>query len=110
MKNNLKPAPPEHLSERARAWWDDVVNGYALEPHHVHLLRLACEALDRAEQARQLLEKDGLTVATAAGSVKEHPAAAVEREAARTFMRLVRELGINVGEARPAGRPLGDKV
>jgi hypothetical protein len=56
-----KPKPPDHLSPAAAAWWSTVCRDYQLEPHHLHLLRLACDALDRAEQAREVLQRDGIT-------------------------------------------------
>jgi len=38
-----------------------VVGDYDLEPHHVRLLTLAAEAWDRGQQAREVLDRDGLT-------------------------------------------------
>src|SRR5262249_27765853 len=52
------PAAPTHLSAARKSLWRTVVDGYELEPHHRELLRLALEALDRAEQARKLLDRD----------------------------------------------------
>ena len=37
-----------------------VVRDWRLEPHHVRLLRLACEAWDRCAAAREGIERDGL--------------------------------------------------
>lgn len=40
---------PKHLSADRRKLWQSIVASHELEPHHLELLRLACEALDRAE-------------------------------------------------------------
>ena len=53
------PQPPDHLSADAAAWWREVLRDYSLEPHHVRLLQLACEAWDRARQAQAELTAHG---------------------------------------------------
>ena len=53
--------PPKHLSAAMRSWWQSVTKSFALEPHHLLLLERACCAWDRAEQAREILARDGLT-------------------------------------------------
>jgi P27 family predicted phage terminase small subunit len=77
------------------AWWRHVMATYVLEQHHVHLLQLACEAFDEAQQARAVLAKEGMTVANASGGIRSHPAIAVERDARLAFARLVRELDLD---------------
>lgn len=105
MADNAKKTPPEHLSDASRSWWASVVEEYELEPHHVHLLTLAAEARDRAEQARRLIEADGLIVATTTGGTKTHPAVAVERDSRIAFARLVRELDLDADAPEDRSRP-----
>ena len=41
-------APP-HLTPETADWWRSVQSDYDLEPHHVRLLTLACEAFGLPE-------------------------------------------------------------
>ena len=61
------PPAPRHLKKATKLWWASVVEDYALEPHHLHLLQAAGEAWDRYQQARMILSRDGLTTRTANG-------------------------------------------
>ena len=83
---------------------------YELDGHHVHLLRLLCEALDRCAQARELLDRDGLLIEGRFGA-KAHPCVGIEREAAdsRRPGCFVRKLNLDgdVVAAPEPGRPLG---
>lgn len=87
--------PPRHLSRTAKAWWATVNAEFELLPHHAHILSLAAQALDRCEQARQILKRDGLIISTADGSMKAHPAVAIERDARTAFVRICRELRLD---------------
>ena len=95
-------APPRHLSPASRAFWRSVVSEYVLEVHHLELLKLACQALDRCTEARAILAAEGLTIEGRFGA-KAHPAAAIERDAAVRAARLLRELGLDL--APSASRP-----
>ena len=100
------PQPPDHLSADAKEWWHEVVRDFALEPHHLRLLRAACEAWDRMQQARQALaDHGGLTFTDERGVIRAHPAVAMERDARTAFARLVRELDLNTGAPAEAPRP-----
>ena len=55
------PEPPAHLTPEAADWWRTAVRDYELEDHHLRLLRLACEAWDRCQQAREARQEHGLT-------------------------------------------------
>jgi len=81
-----------------------VAADYALEEHHERLLTLACEAFDRATEAREALERDGAFYIDRFGTPKAHPAVAVERDARLAFARLVRELRLD-DEPAPDARP-----
>jgi len=93
---------PRHLSPAQRSFWRSVVSEYQLESHHYELLKLVCQALDRAEEARAILAAEGLTIEGRFGA-RAHPAAAIERDAAVRAARLLRELGLDL--APPASRP-----
>lgn len=53
--------PPKHLKKATKEWFLHVIESYDLEQHHVRILTLACQAWDRGEQARELLDEHGLT-------------------------------------------------
>ncbi len=102
--NHREPAPA-HLSGRSREFWVQVVEMYALdEPPARALLQLACEALDRVDEARAVLARDGLTVLDKYGQCKPHPAVSIERQSSIAAARFLRELRVvdPVPEPRPA--------
>ena len=97
--------PPPGLKTETRKWWTEVVSTWDLDIHHLKLLEAACRELDRAEEARLAIRKDGgVLVKDRFGQLKEHAARKVEREARITFARLVREMGLDVAGAT-APRP-----
>ena len=99
------PDPPAHLKPETAEWWRSVLTDYELEDHHVRLLRLACESWDRCQQAREEIDRDGLTIKTGDGGLKAHPAVAIERDARLAFARLVRELDFDAGAPSESRRP-----
>lgn len=96
---------PKHLERATRRWWSSVVRSFELDLHHVKLLTLCCEAFDRAAQAREAIERDGPFVRDRFDQLRAHPACAVERDAAATFARLLRELDLDTEQAPEAARP-----
>ncbi|MDP8958285.1 MAG: hypothetical protein M3N51_03585, partial [Actinomycetota bacterium] len=74
-------APPGHLSESSKRFWRATVRQYELERHHLHLLAGALEAWDRAQEARKLLDEEGIVVQDRFGQPKAHPAVRIERDA-----------------------------
>ena len=97
--------PPAHLAPETADWWCAVLGDYELEAHHLRLLRLACEAWDRCQQAREILDRDGLTVPTGDGGLKAHPAIGIERDARTAFARLLRELDLDAEPPPDRARP-----
>lgn len=95
------PEAPDHLGPKTREWWDDLVEEYALESHHLRLLEAACTAWDRAEKARDLVEAEGEIYEDRFGQPKEHPAVGIERKARNEFRLLLRELQLDAAEEPP---------
>jgi len=91
------PRPPAHLKPATRAWFTKVATAYELEAHHIDLLVLAAEARDRAELARQSLERHGLTFVDDKGRPKSRPEVQIVSAAAITYARLIRELRLDSG-------------
>jgi phage terminase small subunit len=99
------PTAPAHLASPTRAWWRAVVEAYALEPHHLRLLQLAGESWDRCQQARAVLDREGLTYDNA-GRPATRPEIAIERDSRLAFARIVRELDLDTdGLATERTRP-----
>jgi phage terminase small subunit len=96
--------PPTHLRSSTKRWWRSVVSGWQLDDHHLHLLKLACEALDRAEQAREEIEKGGAVVKDRFNQLCPSPWVAIERDSRLAFARLLRELDLD-GEPMQESRP-----
>ena len=71
MENSLKA--PSHLRPATKKWFKSVLADYELEGHHTRLLTLAAEALDQAQTAREVLDKDGQTFVDRFGQPKERP-------------------------------------
>ena len=86
--------PPAYLSERAKSFWRETVATWVMDDAAaLTLLELACVALGRADQGRELLEAEGLVVVDRYQQVKPHPACSVRAGvAALAFARLLREL------------------
>ena len=91
-----KPKAPRHLRAPTRRWFAGVLENFALEPHHVRLLTLACEAWDRCQEARGAIAKHGMIYEDRFGSPRLRPELGVERDSRAAFARLLRELGLDV--------------
>lgn len=106
MTDSNLPKPPDHLSPEAAQWWRDTLTEYALEPHHLRLLQGACEAWDRMQQARKAIaDHGGLTFTDERGTIRAHPAVAMERDARVALARLIRELDLDGGTPGEGKRP-----
>ena len=96
MTKPLPTSPPAHLSPAMRAWWKQVTTDYELSPHHLHMLRLCCEALDACESARAALVEHGVTHTDRHGLVRLRPEVALQRDSRLAAVRIIRELDLDV--------------
>jgi hypothetical protein len=82
------PEPPAGLSEASANIWRMFVGRCRSAGRRV-MLEQALRALDRAEQAAELVRRDGLVKTTAStGAVHVHPAAKIERESRQLFVKI----------------------
>ncbi len=96
---------PAHLRPATRKWLREVLADFDLESHHFRVLLQTAQAWDRAEQARELLVTDGLTVVDRYGTPKAHPCVAIERDSRTAFFRGLRELALDGVDSPGAPRP-----
>src|SRR5690606_7581096 len=102
-RNKRTPAP-RHLSKSSKALWSRLVAEFELDTHHLELLRLALEALDRCEDARKALALNGSTYMDRFDAPRARPEVAIERDSRLAAARLFRELGLDAALAE-APRP-----
>jgi phage terminase small subunit len=81
------------------------VGEFVLESHHLHLLVLACEALDRAAQAREAIAEHGPVFVDRYGQPRARPEVQIERDSRIAFARLLRELALDVEGPSESPRP-----
>ena len=95
------PEPPLHLSSSSQQLWRLTIQRYELAEHHLRLLQLLCEAWDRAQAAREQIEREGLTLPGREGGMRPHPCVGIERDARLAVARLIRELDLDSEPPRP---------
>jgi hypothetical protein len=86
-----------------------LVRTYGDTPDTRALAELAVEAWDRRLEARALVARDGLVLETAQGRVR-HPALAVERDAAVTYLATLRALRAPRARSKPGRPPIGEQL
>jgi phage terminase small subunit len=87
------PHPPPHLNATGARFWESFASDWALEDtDDLELLRLACEALDRATQARKALRREGLTYVDRFGAPHSRPEVAIERQARTSAAAIVKQI------------------
>ena len=90
------PTAPLTLSPTAQATYDEIASQWELSPPVRVLLRIACEAMTKAEQADAITAAEGMTIGDNKGAAKPHPAALLARDyraqAATTLQRILSNL------------------
>jgi phage terminase small subunit len=85
------PRAPAGLSEASQRVWRQVHEQYDVSSApSLELLESALRSRDRAEQARRVLDKDGLLIGE---GTRPHPLIAVERDSRAAFVNVMRTLG-----------------
>ena len=106
MRQKFDPLrPPTHLSREAKRWWRFIANEFELDEGNGLVLRAALESFDRLNQARKVLDKEGLTCLDRFGQVRARPEVSIERDARIGLLRGWRQLGLDLEAPGPIGRP-----
>jgi P27 family predicted phage terminase small subunit len=100
-------AAPKHLTAAGRKLWREIADEIELDRAASLLLTALCEQFDRAQQAREILSKDGIISKDRFGQDKPHPACAIEVAATAAMMRAWRLLGFDQVPPGDIGRPAG---
>lgn len=94
-----KEKPPTHLSAEAKRLWARLLADYRLDDAAgLLLLQSACEAFDRLQEARKVLDKEGAVMTDRWGQRKPHPAAGLERDARNQMHSALRLLKLEPGD------------
>jgi hypothetical protein len=102
-------APPRPLQQHGMALWRSIVTEYEVsDAAGRELLCLACQALDRAEECRALIDKHGEAVIHKdTGVIRQNPLLRDEL-ANRSFVaKTLERLGVNQEPTKASGRPPG---
>lgn len=94
----MAPKPPKHLDRAAKAKWKALQDEYAIiDGGGLLLLTTAMEAWQQMNEARELLQSEGMTVMNdCTGHRRAHPAAALLKEARTSFFKAISMLGLDV--------------
>ena len=80
------------LSTAARTWWHKIAQQYDLDAPATLVLLAGLKAYDRMLIAEATIADEGLTVLTERGTVRTHPACAIERDARNAMLAAFRAL------------------
>jgi phage terminase small subunit len=103
MKKNPIKAPSGLKS--SRRLWREITEEYIdFDPHHLRLLQLICETWDQIIEAKEVIKESDSYYIDRYNQPREHPACDAERKNKALFMRLVRELGLDIAPPSEVGR------
>lgn len=91
--------PPSHLSQTAKAMWGRIIRDFEIDDAAgLSLLRAACEAFERGDDARRIIKREGAVIKDRFDQLKPHPAVAIERDARGQLISALRALKLEPGE------------
>jgi phage terminase small subunit len=104
MAHKTLPTAPDHLSAAAAGWWGRIVKNWDLDAAGLLILTAALESFDRAEQARAVVEAEGLLV-----DGKPHSAVRIEWDSRAGMLSALKQLHLDLEPIGPVGRPPGGR-
>lgn len=100
---------PGHLSKEAKKIWKSLLAEYAIEDvAGLKILRVALEAFDRAQAARERIDLEGMTIQDRFDISKPHSLLPIERDSRAAFLAGLKALNLDWEPLRDKpGRPGG---
>lgn len=99
------PKAPAGLKTPGRVFWRKVLSEFRLEESHdLQRLEMACRTLDNLKEAEDRVKTDGMFTTNRYNSVVEHPALKSIKDFRMLFIKIVREMNLDVSlpdESRP---------
>jgi P27 family predicted phage terminase small subunit len=96
------PRAPSGLSQPARRIWKRINQGWILDVGALIVLEQSLRHFDRAEEAKRLVEEQGMMITDDKGRLKENPLVAIERKSRDSMVRCLKYLHLDL-------EPLGEK-
>ena len=88
--------------------WNDIFTEYSIDDAAgLAILRVALEAFDRSQEAREVITTAGMTVTGRDGQVRSHPLLTVERDNRAAFLAGLKALNLDLEPLKKPGRPGG---
>jgi phage terminase small subunit len=101
-----KIRPPAFLKERGKKFFNKVIAEFVFEnAHEVELLGSAGGELDSQFESQKAIDTDGAYITNRYGKKVEHPAVKSLRDSRALFMRLVREMGLDLTTGPESRQP-----
>ena len=105
------PSPPSGLSQAALEVWQRFVAAYPRRFAGSNLpelttLEILVRAVERRDQARDLIDRDGILLEGVRGGQRVHPLVRVEHTAAAAVLKALQTLQLEAEESAPAESPL----
>jgi hypothetical protein len=97
--------PPSDLGATGAALWVSIQRQYQIrDSGGMAMLKLACEASDRAQRCRQQIDQDGEMIRTRTG-VRSNPLLRDELANRAFVVRTLGQLGLDLEPVKAIGRP-----
>jgi len=94
-----KITAPKHLKAPAKRLWNQLCADFCIDDSAgLALLEAACSSFQRCKEARELVEREGLTTADRFGQLRPHPGIAIERDARGQMIAAFRALKLAPSE------------
>lgn len=92
-----KQKAPKELQKSGRAFWNKVLSEYELtEAHDLERLSMAAKCLDDLTDAEARVKTEGMFTTNRYNTTVEHPALKVIRDLRGLFVKIIRELALDV--------------